>query len=166
MHWAGRDIVIRPIRPEDETRHREFLARIEPEDIRMRFFQARRELAHEELARLTQIDYDREMAFVAVGTDAQGRPETLGVVRVIGDPDNTEAEFAIMVRSDLKRLGLGSLLLERIVDYAKARGTPKLVAHVLRENDAMLHLGVDGGFERQRTPLGDDVIKMVMDVAA
>jgi acetyltransferase len=164
VHWDGRDIVVRPIRPEDEEMHRALLARMDPDDIRMRFFQARRELGHDELARLTQIDYDREMAFVAVGTDAHGHPETLGVVRVIGDPDNTEAEFAIMVRSDLKRRGLGALLLERIVRYAKARGTPKLVAHVLRENDAMLKLGRDGGFERQRTPFGDDAVKMVLDV--
>jgi acetyltransferase len=164
VRWQDRDIVIRPIRPEDEEMHRRFLALMDPEDIRMRFFQARRELAHTELARLTQIDYEREMAFLAVGAGERGEPETLGVVRVVGDPDNTEAEFAIVVRSDLQRRGLGRLLLDRIVAYAKARGTPKLVAHVLRENGAMLHLGVDGGFARERAPIGEDVVRMVREV--
>jgi acetyltransferase len=165
LTWEGREIVIRPVRPEDEAMHRRFLERVDPQDLRMRFFQSRREITHAELARMTQIDYAREMAFVAVGRGALGEPETLGVVRIAADPDNTEAEFAIIVRSDVQRRGLGRLLLERIVRYARFRGTPKLVAHVLRENDAMLHLGREGGFERERSPIADEVLRLVKTIA-
>ena len=101
---------LRPIRPEDEPQHRAFVEQLQPEDLRLRFFYARRELPRSELARLTQIDYAREMAFIAVRADADGRDETLGVVRAVADPDNVEAEFAIVVRSDLKGRGLGHLL--------------------------------------------------------
>ena len=148
LHWAGRDIVLRPIRPEDEAQHLRFIQRLDPEDIRMRIFQTRRELPRSELARLTQIDYDREMAFIAVATDDKGQPETLGVARTVRDPDNTEAEFAISVRSDLKTKGLGRLLMDHLIRHAQAAGTPRLVGWVLRENRAMLALATSLGFTR------------------
>jgi len=147
LQWQGREIVLRPIRPEDEEQHRRFLGQLDPEDIRLRIFQTRRDLPRNELARLTQIDYEREMAFVAVGTDAQGRPETLGAARAVRDPDNTEAEFGIIVRSDLKGSGLGHLLLQQLIDYQRSCGTPKLVGLVLRENSGMLQLARSAGFE-------------------
>jgi acetyltransferase len=146
LHWQGRDIVLRPIRPEDEQQHRRFLEQLSPEDVRMRIFQTRRELPRSELARLTQIDYEREMAFIAEGRDAQGQPETLGVVRSIKDPDNTHAEFAVIVRSDLKSLGLGELLMDVLMRYTRACRTPRLVAQVLHENRAMLRLMAKLGF--------------------
>ncbi|HEX5685285.1 MAG TPA: GNAT family N-acetyltransferase [Ideonella sp.] len=149
--WSGRDVLLRPIRPEDEAQHLRFIQRLDPEDIRMRIFQTRRELPRSELARLTQIDYDREMAFIAEAIDAHGQPETLGVARTVRDPDNTEAEFAISVRSDLKTQGLGRLLMDHLIRHAQAAGTPRLVGWVLRENRAMLTLAADLGFVR-----GDD----------
>ncbi|MEJ8827296.1 acetate--CoA ligase family protein, partial [Variovorax humicola] len=112
--WNGRAITLRPIRPEDEVQHGRFLSCLSMEDIRMRIFLTRRSLPRSELARLTQIDYDREMAFIAEGVDASGCPETLGVARTVSDPDNIEAEFAIIVRSDLKGAGLGRLLLAQL----------------------------------------------------
>src|SRR5207237_9581910 len=108
-------IVLGPIRPEDEAQRRAFVDRLEPQDLRLRFFSVRRELPRSELARLTQIDYAREMAFIAVRTLPDGTTETLGVVRAVCDPDNVDAEFAIIVRSDLKGRGLGRVLLRKMV---------------------------------------------------
>ena len=98
------EIWLRPIRPEDEPQHAEFLARIDPE-MCTRFFHLVRVFSHSQLARFTQIDYDREIAFIATRHDGP-KAETLGVVRAISDPDRTSADFAILVRSDLKGKGL------------------------------------------------------------
>ncbi|MDM0072253.1 GNAT family N-acetyltransferase [Variovorax sp. J31P207] len=146
--WNGRPITIRPIRPEDEGQHRRFLRRLTAEDVRMRLFQARSELPRSELARLAQIDYDREMAFIAEATAADGQPETLGVARTVCDPDNVEAEFALVVRSDLKGGGLGRMLFEQLIAHARSRGTRRLVGMILRENSRMLKLSRALGFER------------------
>ncbi|MBW8848296.1 MAG: bifunctional acetate--CoA ligase family protein/GNAT family N-acetyltransferase [Burkholderiales bacterium] len=147
LHWRGRPLLMRPIRPEDEALHRAFLEGADPEDLRMRFFQAPHVLTHDDLARLTQIDYEREMAFIVVDEQAPGGPCTLGVARLVRDPDNIDAEFAVMVRSDLKGQGLGRLLMQALLDYAAARGTQRIVGYVLRENRGMLgllkHLGFD-----------------------
>ena len=96
----GRRLLLRPIRPEDFAQHQSFLARITPEDLRTRFFAAIRELPERDLAHLTQIDYEREMAFIAVAAGEGADYETLGVARAHTDPDNVEAEFAVLVRSD------------------------------------------------------------------
>ena len=144
--WDGRRVTLRPIRPEDEARHLAFLERLDPEDVRMRVFYSRRTIERSELARLTQIDYEREMAFVATAADADGAEETLGVVRAVADPDNVEAEFGIVVRSDLKGSGLGDRLMHKLIDYLKARGTRVLTAVVLAENRRMLSLARELGF--------------------
>jgi acetyltransferase len=141
----GSRVRVRPIRPEDEPAHREFLQRLEPGDVRFRFFSMIREMPHSQLARYTQIDYDREMAFVATREEA-GRERTLGVVRAISDPDGTQAEFAIVVRSDLKGLGLGHALLEKLIRYCRGRGTREVVGQVLPDNRRMLELAQGLGF--------------------
>ena len=123
---------MRPIRPEDESQHSAFLARIDAEDIQLRFFHAVGALDHTQLARLTQIDYDREMAFIAVSEKGGTGPETLGVVRAIADPDRTRAEFAILVRSDLKGKGIGAALLKKIIRYCHDQGIGEVVGDVLR----------------------------------
>ncbi len=147
MAWGGRELLLRPIRPEDEARHRAFTEGLAPEDLRLRFFSIRRELPRSELARLVQIDYAREMAFVALAKNAEGAIETMGVVRAVTDPDNIEAEFAIILRSDLKGRGLGRLLLDKMIRYLKGRGTQRLVGDVLRENRAMRELARSCGFQ-------------------
>ena len=119
---------------------------LQPQDLRLRFFNARRELPHSELARLAQIDYAREMAFIAVRTPPDGTAQTLGVVRAIIDPDNVDAEFAIIVRSDLKGQGLARLLLRKMIDFLARRGTQRMVGYVLRENEAMRELAQSQGF--------------------
>jgi acetyltransferase len=140
VDWRGGALVLRPIRPEDEAEHLAFIERLAPEDVRLRFFSPRRQLPRSELARLVQIDYAREMAFVALATRADGSTETLGVVRAVADPDNVEAEFAIIVRSDVKGQGIGHLLLGKLIRYLRGHGTQRMVGEVLRDNRAMHEL--------------------------
>lgn len=156
-HGHTETLTLRPIRPEDEPQHRAFLEQLDPEDIRLRVFYSRRSIEHSELARLTQIDYAREMAFIATRCGADGAEETLGAVRVAIDPDNTEAEFGVIVRSDLKGGGLGRKLMRKMIGHLRARGTQRLVGTVLRENTGMLELARALGFEvRDGTAEADD----------
>jgi acetyltransferase len=156
-HGETQTLTLRPIRPEDEPQHRAFLEQLDPEDIRLRVFYSRRSIEHSELARLTQIDYAREMAFIATRSGADSVEETLGAVRVAIDPDNTEAEFGVIVRSDLKGSGLGRKLMRKMIGHLRARGTRRLVGTVLRENSGMLELARALGFEvRDGTAEADD----------
>ncbi|MGH6952499.1 MAG: bifunctional acetate--CoA ligase family protein/GNAT family N-acetyltransferase, partial [Vitreimonas sp.] len=140
----GETLRIRPIRPDDEGLLQAFTRRLTPEDVRMRFFGPLRELSHEMAARLTQIDYDREMAFLLLdGKDLQG------VGRLAAEPDFEQAEFALIVASDRQRRGYGSLLLNHVLHYAKARGIQRVFGLVLRENQRMLELVKRLGFERE-----------------
>jgi len=149
--WEGRELTLRPIKPEDTQQHLRFLQMLSPHDIRMRVFHTRRYIAPSELARLTQIDYEREMAFIAETHTAAGAPETLGVVRAVTDPENAVAEYGIIVRSDIKGRGLGRLLFEKAIRYCRSRGTQTLVGDVLRENSRMLDLTRQLGFEVRRS---------------
>ncbi len=148
--WQGQVLTIRPIRPEDEPQHLAFLERLSPEDIRLRVFHSRRTLPRSELARLVQIDYEREMAFVATAPAADGTEHTLGAVRAACDPDNEAAEFGVVVRSDLKGQGLGRRLMEVLIGHLRQRGTGRLVGEVLAENRAMRRLCEGLGFAERR----------------
>ncbi|MBU0588129.1 MAG: bifunctional acetate--CoA ligase family protein/GNAT family N-acetyltransferase [Gammaproteobacteria bacterium] len=147
VQWQEKPLLLRPIRPEDEAQHMAFLQKLDPEDIRMRVFYSRRTMEHSELARLVQIDYAREMAFVALTIGPDGQEQTVGVVRAMTDPDNVEAEFGVIVRSDLKGQGLGRLLMQKLIAYLRAQGTQRLVATVLDYNERMLQLARTLGFE-------------------
>lgn len=152
VEWQRQPLLLRPIRPEDGSEHLRFFHALDPIDVRFRAFLQMRELQPSQLARLTQIDYDREMAFVAVRKRDDGSDETLGVVRAVADPDNIEAEFAIIVRSDLKGLGLGQLLMTKLIDYFRKRGTSALVGETLSDNAAMRELVRDFGFTVRTAP--------------
>jgi acetyltransferase len=138
-------VLPRPIRPEDGVQHRAFLDTLTPDDLRYRTFIRSRELHVTQLGRLTQIDYDREMAFIAVAETDAG-PATLGVVRAIIEPDNHAAQFAIIVRSDLKGQGLGSILLRKMIDYCMGRGTQRLTGESLPDNERLFALVRRHGF--------------------
>jgi acetyltransferase len=148
----GRGVFVRPIRPEDMPQHEEFVSRLTPEDLRLRLLGVTREIPRTEMARLTQIDYDREMAFIAVVPGAAGKEETLAVVRTVANADNTKADFAVMVRSDQKRSGLGTALMRKIIEYTRQRGTGEIVGQVLADNEAMLSLVKKLGFEPRERP--------------
>jgi len=164
LDWGGRTLTLRPIRPEDEAQHLEFLGRLDPEDVRMRVFYSRRSIERSELARLTQIDYEREMAFVATAPLPGGGEETLGVARAISDPDNQDAEFAIIVRSDLKGGGLGRLLMDKLVAHARSRGTQRLVGTVLKGNQRMLALAEEMGFQVDLGVPGDNTLTLELSL--
>lgn len=147
IEWQGRSLTLRAIRPEDEAQHLAFLERLDPSDVRLRIFYSRRSIERSELARLTQIDYERELAFIATAHAPGGEEETLGAVRGLCDPDNQDAEFGIIVRSDLKGSGLGRRLMDKLITTLQARGTRRLVATVLNENARMLGLAQALGFQ-------------------
>jgi len=146
IEWNAGHLLLRPICPEDTAQHLQFLESLDPADIRMRIFHSRRHIAPSELARLTQIDYEREMAFIAAASGESGEAQTLGVVRAVTDPENIRAEFGLIVRSDLKGKGLGGILLEKMIRYCRARGTKVLVGEVLKDNRRMLRLARELGF--------------------
>ena len=135
---------IRPIRPSDERLYPAFLQQVTKEDIRYRFFGAATWPSHERIARFTQIDYARAMAFVAID-EAEGA--LLGVSRLAADPDYERAEFAILVRSDRQGEGIGRALMRRLVDYARAEGISALEGEVMSENAGMRRLCDAFGFE-------------------
>ena len=156
VQWQGRRLTLRAIRPEDEAQHLAFLGRLAPDDIRMRIFSSRRSIARSELARLVQIDYERETAIVAVATGPDGAEETLGAVRAVADPDNIDAEFGVVVRSDLKGKGLGLLLMQKLIGTLRAQGTQQVVGSVLAHNHAMLAMARRLGFMACRQHDDDD----------
>lgn len=149
---------IRPMRPEDEGLYAAFFARLTPEDQRLRFFTARPDLSHRFLARLTQIDYAREMAFAAVDEAAV---ELLGVVRFVADPDYVRGEYAILVRSDLKGRGLGWCLMQHLMAYARTEKIEQLYGCVLAENATTLRMCRELGFSVEPEP-GDAAVRRVV----
>lgn len=155
---------LRPIRPEDEPLLVDMVARSEPEDVRLRFFGPLAAMPHARAARLSQIDYDREMALVAL-REEKGLAEMVGVVRLIADPNNEVGEYAIMVRSDFKGKGLGYRLMQEMLAYARARGLARVHGDVLRENSAMLTMARElGGVEKGRDE-DNRVVEVVFDLA-
>ena len=152
IEWRGRKLLIRPIRPEDETTLADLIASLDPEDSRMRFFGTMRKLPRSQLARFTQIDYDREIALVAIERDADGVERSLGEARMVADPDNAEAEFAILVASDVKGGGLGRQLMESLIDCARKRGIGVLRGETLNENQRMQDLARKLGFALKTGP--------------
>lgn len=144
---SGRPAVLRAVRGEDEPAHLEFYNKLSPESIRLRYFYSRGVPTHDELANWTQIDYDREMAFIvsAPRLDGQG-VETLGVVRAVTDADNIRAEFSVVIRDDLQGEGLGIILMSKIIDYCRAQGTLELSGSTLSTNKGMQALARKLGF--------------------
>ncbi len=164
VEWQGRTLTLRAIRPEDEAQHPAFLARLSPEDIRMRVFYSRRSIERSELARTMKIDYERETAIVAVAPGPDGIEETLGVARALADPDNIDAEFAIIARSDVKGTGLGQLLMTKLIGTLRGQGTHRLIGTVLAANDRMLELAQELGFVSSRPahPDGTKAIHLLL----
>ncbi len=145
----GWKVYVRPIRPEDEPQLHVFLRRVTPQDLRLRFFAPMKEFTHEFIARLTQLDYARAMAFVAFDETSQ---EMLGVVRIHSDSIYENGEYAILLRSDLKGRGLGWALMQLMIEYAKSEGLKMISGDVLTENTIMLEMCRNLGFEIKTDP--------------
>lgn len=156
----GRTLLLRPIRPEDEPSLRAAFSQLSPEQIRLRFFVPMKTLSHITAARFTQIDYDREMALILTDPGIAGKTEIYGVVRIFADPDNERAEYAIIVRGDMTGMGLGVLLMRRIIDYAQSRGIKEIFGDVLRENSTMLKLCQALKFTRSTLPDEPEIVRV------
>lgn len=155
---AGGELDLRPIRPEDGERLKAFYAKASASDMRLRFFMSRREVPHSELARYSQIDYDREMTFIALappGTD--GAQAMVAEVRAVCDPDNQRAEFAIQVASAWQGKGLGRILMDKLLAYLRVRGTAEVAGQCLLENKGMAALARGAGFEVTEEEGGETV---------
>jgi acetyltransferase len=148
----GRTLSLRPILPEDEPALQALVRRLSPEDIRRRFFRPLKELNHSMAAQLTQLDYDREIAFVLAEPGIAGKAVIWGVVNLYADPDREKAEYAILLDPTLRSLGLGALLMRYIIKYARKRGIQELFGEVLRENEPMLRLNQALGFSIESNP--------------
>jgi acetyltransferase len=148
---GGHDLVIRPVRPQDAAGLQDLIARSEADDVRLRFGSSLHRLSDPVARRLSQIDYDREMALVAEASDGS----ILGVARLVGDPRGETAEFALMVRSDFRDRGLGRRLLADLLAYAAGRGLQEVWGEVGVSNTRMLEMADALGFGRE--PAADPV---------
>jgi len=156
----GRPVFLRPIRPEDAAGLQAGFKRLTPHDVRMRFLQSMPNLSPSQAAYLTRIDYDRHMALVAIGQDRYGGMDGWGVARLVADSEGARAELAIVVRSDMQRQGIGSLLIDRLLAYARERGIGQVWGDVLAENHVMLALAETRGLRVARSPEGPGVLRI------
>ncbi len=152
---------LRPIRPADAALYPDFLAKVSPEHLRLRFLTPMKTISDEMLVRLSQLDYDRDIAFVALD-EATG--QLSGISRFSSDPDHEVAEFGVLVRSDLQGHGLGRTLMDKLISYARAEGLKRLTGRVLRENSGMLQLAGELGFVPAREADLDPVVEVVLDL--
>ncbi len=162
----GRALLVRPVLPEDEPALEAMFAHLTPEAVRLRFFAPRRELGHQTAARLTQLDYGREMGFVVAGPQRPGAAPVYGIAHLSCDADRERGEFAIMVASDMEGLGLGPLLMRRVLDHAAATGVREVFGEVLRENAPMLRLCAALGFDSKASADDPELMRVSRAVAA
>ena len=148
---------VRPVRPEDDALFRAFFARVSDEDLRLRFFQSVKHFSHEFIARLTQLDYARSIALVAIDPRSG---DMLGAVRLHADADYHRGEYGILIRSDLKGHGIGWRLMTIMIEYAKWLGLDLVEGQVLRENSTMIAMCQSLGFSTRLDP-DDSTVMMV-----
>jgi acetyltransferase len=160
----GRVFLLRPIRAEDEPALVRNFSRLTEDEVRSRFFAPMKDLPHVTAARFTQIDYDREMAFVIAERGAAGDAELHAVVRLVADPDNQRAEFAIVVERALTGRGLGMSMLRHLIEYARRRGIGELYGDVLADNAVMRGLCHSLGFIEAQAE--DRVVRVTLPLAA
>lgn len=159
----GSEVIVRPIRPEDAQIEQTFVRNLSPSAKYLRFMHGVTELTPEMLVRFTQIDYDREMALIAVAAQ-QGQEVEIAVTRFVTDPNGDGCEFAIAVADDWRGKGLGRRLLSLLIEHARRRGLNYMEGHVLRENHAMLTLAHKLGFVAKPLPGAGDVYHVVKNL--
>jgi len=155
----GAELILRPIQPSDEPALIDLVSRTASEDVRLRFRAAVHVLPHELAARLSQIDYDREMALLALDHD-----EIVGVSRLAADPEGETAEFALLVRTDWQDRGVGTALMQALLDHARQRNIREIFGDIARGNERMFKLASALGFVRKAT-LEGDLVRMTLDTS-
>jgi acetyltransferase len=168
-HWNrelilrdGSRVPVRPIRPDDESKLLQLLQSVSKEDLRLRFFDSIKEFSHEFLVKLTQLDYSRAMAFVALGETAD---VIIGVVRLHRDATYENGEFAILIRSNLKGRGLGWALMQLIIEYATSEGLKVISGQIMHENSVMIDMCRELGFEVKADPMERDIYNVTLTLA-
>ena len=159
----GQPALVRPVRPEDDAMFREFFTHVTDEDLRLRFFQSVRHFSHEFIARLTQLDYARSIALVAIHPQTH---EMLGAVRLHADANYEKGEYGILVRSDLKGHGIGWKLMQIMIEYARWLGLKVIEGQVLRENRTMLAMCESLGFTVKLDPDDPTLMNVSLPVLA
>ncbi len=157
----GWDVEVRPIRAEDAPLITGFHRQLSEESIRFRYFHNKSDLSQRDLSMLSQINYDRQMAFIAEHLRDDGTKEMLGVARVWNDPDNIRTEFSVIIRDDLTGLGLGSLLMRKLIDYCRSVGTLEMIGKIMVDNHPMRALMKHLGF-KQRYNMEEQVVDAVL----
>lgn len=158
---GGWKVAARPVRPEDEPDIAGFLTRVSRDDLRLRFFYAVKDFPHAFIARFTQLDYARAMAFVAREAESGA---VVGLVQLHSDSRYQTAEYAILLRSDLKGKGLGWALMKLVIEYARAEGLSKVSGQVLRDNTTMLTMCRELGFDVKSDPGDADIAVVSLDL--
>src|SRR5262249_14259767 len=156
---SGEHIVIRRAKPEDKALYLDFLRDVSAEDLHLRFFAHIRELSAAEADKLSHLDYSHEMVFIALD---ESSGQMLGLVRLKDELDEQTAEFAILVRSRLKGHGVGWLLMQRVIDYAKEKGLRRVYGDVLAENASMLQMTTELGFHAE--VIGSGLKRVVLNI--
>jgi acetyltransferase len=159
----GTELLIRAIRPEDESLLTAFHEGHSEHTIRMRFFSIVKRLSRDNLIRFCHLDYEREMALVATRQVEAGRSEIVAVARYYLTPETGDAEFALVVGDPWQGHGLGYYLMQRLIEVARERGVKRLVGSVLRENAAMLQLMRELGYVSQAGS-EDSVLEVILDL--
>jgi len=159
----GMRIQIRPIRPEDADMEKDFFNSLSERSKYFRFLQSLQELTPEMIVRFTQIDYDREMAFVAV-SEEPGLPKELGVARYVINPDGESADFAVVVTDSCQGMGIGQRLMRTLMRTAKAKGLHRFEGEVLVENKAMLALTKKLEFSIEPIAGESEIVRAVKDL--
>ncbi|MDP4022736.1 GNAT family N-acetyltransferase [Methylobacterium sp. NEAU 140] len=166
LNVKDRTVRVRPVRPEDEGLFLAFFEGLDPEDVRMRFFGPVRAFSHAFLARLTQLDYARAIAFVAVEVGADGAERMLGAVRLHADANRDSGEYAIGVGRDARGTGLAYALMRLMIDWARFEGIGRVEGSVLAENRPMLAVCRRLGFAQSRDPDDPGLVMVRLDLAA
>jgi len=166
----GTQLLLRPVRPEDEQAFQANFSKFSPEAVRRRFFAPMKALTKAMAARLTHVDYEHEIAFVLTDPvpPERGPPEGYGVGRIVIEPEGGIAEFALIVRDDVVGKGLGRVLLQRLISYAREHGVRELVGDVLPDNARMLALCRALGFaiESHSHPSDPLRVRLLLDGSA
>jgi acetyltransferase len=163
---GGRKLLFRPVRPEDETALSRAFGRLTPEERRFRFMVPQKSFSHLAMARFTQIDYDRDMVMVLAERGADGTTEIRAVTQIDVRLRDETAEFAILVEEGVTGLGLGPFMLQRIIDYARARGIREIHGDVLADNSTMLKLCQVLGFTASASPHDPTVVRVRQSLQA